>query len=196
MKVRVKVIGTTPLILHNDRLSNPEDEIVKRIKEITAKKTNKTEKDNEAISKLEWFGGLYVDTKGNLVMPTANIIRCFRDAGAVTKSGTKIARALASVSLDTPLLYEGHPKTADELFANPVHVSKRMVRVGGKGGGRILRTRPCFPAWGLSADFELLTDVMNFDDFVRIAELAGVATGLCDARILGHGRFKVEVRKS
>lgn len=196
MQVKVRLIGTSPLILHNDRLSNPENEIVKQIKEITAKKTNKTEQDNAAISKLEWFGGLYTDIDGNLVMPTANIIRCFRDAGAVTKSGTKIARALSATALNTPLLYKGSPKTADQLFANSVHIDKRMVRVGGKGGGRILRTRPIFPEWGLVVDFEFLTNVMNFDDFVRVAELAGLATGLCDARILGHGRFKVEVRKS
>jgi hypothetical protein len=193
MRVHIELTGTTPLMMHNERLSDPDDEHTKQIKEITSKRTNQTEKDKELVSKLEWFGGLYTNGSKEPIIPSANTVKCFRETAAVTKEGRKVARGISPLTLHSPLIYDG-PKDLLKLYANPAFVDRRQVKV--PGGGRVKRTRPIFPAWGLVVDFELLTDVLDFSRLQDIAALAGLATGLGDARILGYGRFKAKVTKA
>jgi hypothetical protein len=191
MRIHIELTGKTPLMMHNERLSDPDDEYTKQIKELTAKKTNQTEKDKEHISKLEWRGGLYADDKGNIVVPTANTMRCFREAAAVTKSGRKIARGLSPFEMMAALIIDG-PRHIDKLIVDPKYFDRRQVKVG---AGRVKRTRPIFPKWSLGTDFELLDDVLNFDELANIIDLAGRAVGLCDCRILGYGRFDAKITK-
>lgn len=191
MQIRLELTGNTSLLMHNERLSDPTDKIVKEIKSITDKKKDQTESDKETISKLEWYGGLYVDDKGDIIMPTKNIMKSLRNAATVTKSGTKLIRGLSPTDLFVPLMIEGS-RHKDKLWNNPIHIDRRPV---GIGKSRVIRTRPLFPIWGLVAGFELLEDVLNYSALVEIASLAGRAVGLCDARVLGHGRFDAKVSK-
>ena len=94
MRVSIHIIGTTPLMMHNERLSDPDDEYTQQIKEITNKRTNQTEQDKALVSKLEWFGGIYTNGSKTLIMPAANIIRCFRATASYTKDGKKLAGGL------------------------------------------------------------------------------------------------------
>jgi hypothetical protein len=178
--------------MHNERLSDQDDPIVRQIKELTDKRRNQTDSDKELISKLEWRGGVYVDTGGELVMPLSNIIRCFREAAAITKEGRKIARGLSPSEMTVPLRTDGSRKI-EELITQEKYFDRRQVKVG---NGRIKRTRPIFHKWGLVASFELLDDMLNFSSLTNIADLAGRAIGLCDARILGYGRFDAKISKA
>lgn len=193
MRIRIELTGTAPLLMHNERLSDPDDEFARQIKEITDKGTNQTTADKELVSKLEWFGGLYTYTNGvkEVVLPTANVIRCLRETAAITKDGKRIARGISPLVLHVPLLHGG-PKDVAKLYEDGKYIDRRQVKVG---RGRIKRTRPIFPQWAAAFDFELLTDVLNLQRLIDIAELAGLATGLGDARILGYGRFKAAVKK-
>lgn len=192
MKISVTISGKTPLLLHNERLSDPDDPIVRQIKELTDKRRNQTDVDKDMVSKLEWRGGLYSDLNGELVMPLANIIRCFREAATMTKEGKKVARGISPLEMTVPLLTDGSRKV-DELIAHEKYFDRRQVKVG---NGRIKRTRPIFHRWSLVANFELLDDMINLSSLVNIADLAGRAVGLCDARILGYGRFDVRIAKA
>ncbi len=191
MRIRIEITGKTPMMMHNERLSDPDDEYTKQIKEITDKGTNQTEQDKQVLSKLEWFGGLYTNGSKEPIVPTANLVKCFRETAAITKDGRKIARGLSPLALHSPLIYDG-PKDMAKLYATPGYADRRQVKVG---RGRIKRTRPFFPQWAIAAEFELLTDVLDFKRLADIAELAGLATGLGDARILGFGRFSAKVSK-
>ena len=191
MRIRIELTGTTPLMMHNERLSDPDDEYTKQIKEITDKGTNQTEQDKELISRLEWYGGIYTNGSKQVIVPTANLIKCLRETATITKDGKKVARGLSPLALHSPLQYDG-PSDLAKLYANPTFADRRQVKVG---RGRIKRTRPMFPQWGLATDFELLQDVLDFGRICDITELAGQATGLGDARILCYGRFKSQVAK-
>jgi hypothetical protein len=191
MRIKVTLEGVTPLMMHNERLANSEDQFTRQIKEITAKGKNQTDKDRADVSKLEWYGGLYTDANGNLVIPAANIIKCFRDRATATKEGKKIAAAITPTALNFPLI-NGGPSNPDEIFKKPEYIDKRSVGIGRK---RVTRTRPIFHRWSVVSEFELVDEVMNLSDFERIAEGAGVSTGLGDARIIGYGRFKAKVKK-
>ena len=191
MRIHVELTGTTPLMMHNERLSNADDRHTKAIKELTDKGTNQTERDKAEISKLEWYGGIYTNGSDEIVIPSANLIKCVRETATITKEGKKVARALTPLAIHAMLIYSG-PKKLDALFADKTFIDRRQVKVG---RGRITRTRPIFHQWALAIDFELLDDVMSFSDVQRLWELAGLSTGLCDARILGYGRFTAAVKK-
>jgi hypothetical protein len=57
-----------------------------------------------------------------------------------------------------------------------------------------MRVRPKFPAWEITADLELLDDMLNPNDLKDIASLAGLIEGLGDNRVNGFGRFAAELR--
>lgn len=199
MIIDLQVTGTNAMLMHNERLSDTDYEGTKRIKEITAKRTNQTDEDRAAISWLEWLGGLYLDEmdKKTIVMPTKNIVRCLREAATMTKEGKKIVRAISPTALSSPLHYDGpkikEAKDLRALYDLDVFVDRRQVKVN---TGRVKRTRPLFPAgWSFVAQFMLMPDVLDYDRFQTIAEMAGKAVGLGDARILGYGRFQVDIRK-
>jgi len=178
-------------MMHNERLSDPDDEYTQQIKEITNKRTNQTEQDKALVSKLEWFGGIYTNGSKTLIMPAANIIRCFRATASYTKDGKKLAGGLSPTALYFPFVHGG-PQDLAKMFADRSYVDRRQVKVG---RGRVKRTRPIFPQWEIPAEFELFEDILDFSRLQRIAEDAGRSQGLCDARILGYGRFKTEVKK-
>lgn len=191
MRVALTLTGVTGLVMHNIRLADPDDEYVRAIKELTAKKRNKTDADNAEIGKLEWFGGLYHDPEIGVYMPTWNVIRCMEQAAKITRQGTTLVRALAVMADRVPLEYDG-PKDVASLWEKPEYRWRTMVGVQNQ---RVARVRPIFRRWSVKLEAELLDDVLNPDDFVRIAQRAGLAEGLGDARKLGYGRFTAEVRK-
>jgi len=189
LNIRLELKGTTPLVVHNERLANPDDEFVKQIREYTKKRV-KTEEDRKAIMRLEWFGGLYLapDIEGP-AFPTRCLRRCLIEAGTITKQGKQVQRGLSFTELDVPLAYQG-PRDPKELEPRP---SFRDVRSVGIGASRTMRCRPQFIGWSLSAIGLLLEDVLDLDDLKRIADRAGLAVGLCEMRTLGMGRFTAEV---
>lgn len=190
MRVKMELQGTTALMMHNVRLADPQDVFTKQIASFTAKKKNQTESDKEWISKLEWYGGLYTDDSGNVAIQSSAIVGCLKEAGAITRSGTKILRGITPYSLLTPLTLPGGLKHKDELWGKTEYLDRRAVKIGRQ---TILRTRPIFHRWAAAIEFELLDDVINFDDFVEITDKAGRAIGIGDGRRIGHGRFTSQV---
>jgi len=191
MRIHIEITGKTPLMMHNERLADQDDPITKQIKEYTDKGSDKTENDKATVSLLEWRGGLYLDAKDEICMPSANVIRCFYNAATVTKAGKKIERGLSPIELSVPLVTDG-PRHVDKLIKLPEYFDRRMVGIGKR---RIKRTRPFFPKWSFEIDFEMLEDVLNLSALVNIVDLAGRAVGLADARRIGYGRFDAQVTK-
>lgn len=184
MNVRLEITGTTPLLLKNGQGANPDHPMAKEIKTYTGKRT-KTEDDRKKIAELEWFFGLYVSDSGELIYPTANIGRCLKESGKITKKGKAVERAVIFGDLEVPLVYDG-PAEPKELFKEARFRDDRPVGIGMK---RTMRTRPRFFPWSLVADAVLLEDVLDVEDFARIGQMAGRAIGLGDGRTLGFGRF-------
>lgn len=124
-----------------------------------------------------------------LLMPTTNVLKCFKETAKITKEGKTLTRALVPVDIALPLIYDG-PSDIEELSKIEEYRDQTLVNVGGK---RIVRTRPIFRVWAFEAEWELLTDVLSIDDFVAIAKRAGRVEGLGDNRVNGYGRFETDV---
>lgn len=187
MEFIIRITGTTPLIIHNGRLANPLDPIVKEIKKYTGKR-KKTDEDHEAIARLEHAGGLYMDPDAGPYIPGDNIHRALMDGGAKHKLKTRIKEAVLITTDVNPIMYKG-PRDADGLWKDKKFVSLASVKIG---TSRTMRCRPIFPEWRTEAEGLLDDTVMDLEDLRGCAETAGLLCGLGTWRPK-HGRFAVEL---
>lgn len=190
MRISIEMKSNTPLMMHNAQLSDPDNEFTVAIKELTSKGVNQTEVDRAQIRRLEWQGGLYL-YEGKIVMPTANITKSLRNAGAQTKMGNKIAASLLPLSLNVPLVFDG-PTDLDKLYADKRFVDSRPVKIG---RALVQRARPLFPKWTLQAEYELIETELNLSQITQLTERAGIIFGIGDGRILGYGRYQGNVHQ-
>lgn len=190
MRVIVKIDGVSGLVMSNERLADPDDEYARAISELTSVPSNKrTDAQRAEIGKLEWFGGIYYDREIGVYLPSWNLIRCFEEAGKITKKGKSVIRSLAAVSDRVQIQHDG-PKDLMQIWEKPEYRLRKLV---GVKTARVPRTRPIFRRWSLEFEAELITETLNARDFDQIVEQAGRSEGLGSARKLGYGRFTAEV---
>lgn len=191
VEIAISLVGTTPLVMHNIQLANPDCEWTRAIAAITSNaKQKKTEEGRREIARLEWFGGLYTE-KGVVGVPSINVKRTLQEGAKATKRGKDIVRALMPAEVFCPLVYSG-PKETDKLQRKPEFSFTTMV---GVGKNKVLRTRPQFISWKLATTWTLDLNIIDLDDMQGLVETAGRMEGLGDARVLGKGRFTGEVKK-
>src|SRR5919197_6063253 len=183
-EVRIVLQGTTPLVMHNPRLADPDDTIARQIASLTSK-AKKTVEDRRAIERLEWFGSLYTapDIDGPVV-PTANLKECLTEAAKINRKGRQVTRTLHFRDMHFPLILDG-PKELDVLFAEGAYTWRTSVVIRGQ---RTMRMRPIFREWRVEATATLIPDVLDADDLARVVALAGQVEGLGDGRVVGDGR--------
>lgn len=195
MRIRTLVGGISPYVMKSARGADPENETVQEIKAITDKRMKMTSEDRFNKARLQFAVCLYIDERGPYV-PAVNFRKCLIEAGRTISKGTAIERALLPIEMKLPLIYDG-PRDIEGLWATPQHRYETMVNGNPSRGKKsmISSMRPIFPKWGLDAEWELVTEALDFADFVRVAELAGQVEGLGDNRKNGLGRFNVKVEE-
>jgi hypothetical protein len=181
---------TSPLVQHNIQLNDPDNRFTREIAALTSKR-KKTDDDRQAIARLEFLGGLYVGRAG-IHVPAANVRRCFAEAAKARRLGTAVNRAVIPTGLEVPLRYDG-PTDPAELWQDPKYRYTTSVGIGRK---RVVRTRPMFPDWEVQAEWELVTDALDLDDFKAVVAAAGIMEGLGDNRVNGYGRFTAVVKEA
>ena len=188
--ITLSMVGTAPLIMHNAQTADPLNHYAKAIKEITSKKTNKTEADEMELARIKFLAGLYFDDATGPYLPAANVFRCLIEAGAMTRDGKKIERGVNFTSDRSVLEYDG-PRDLETLWGDgsTKYVDRRLAAVNRV---RIPVTRPIFPEW--AASFEIMVDdeVLDLSSFEDIAGKAGRAVGVGDYRRF-YGKFSVEI---
>lgn len=189
MEVQVELTGRSGLVMHNGRLADSLDPIARELSALTDKH-GRTDAEEEQVAEVEWRGSLYWDPETGAYIPTANIVRSFRDAATAWKLGEAVYRSLSPLSEQVSLQHDG-PKSINALAAKPEYRWRTTVKIG---RNRTARTRPIFRRWSATAQFELDETELSVDDLLRIVERAGRLHGIGDARKLGYGRFTAEVR--
>lgn len=181
--------GTSPLLMHNARLVDPLDSIVKAVKEISSK-AKKTDADHEEMGRLEWMGGLYFEPDAGPFIPAPNLAKSVVEGARLSKSGKKIERGVLIETMIIPVQYEG-PRDIEGLYEDKRFVHRAPVKVG---MNRVMRTRPVFNHWTLTATGQFDDSVINLADLQSAARTAGAMIGLGDGRPT-YGRYECKLEE-
>lgn len=186
----ITMTGTAPLIMHNAQTADPLNPYARAIKELTAKRTNKTDADEFEISRLKFFAGLYYSEADGPYLPAANIFRCLIEAGTMTRDGKKVERGVVFMAERARLEYDG-PRDRESLWGDGTtkFVDRRLAAVNRV---RIPVTRPIFPEWGCSFEVMVDDEVLNSGQFESLIRKAGRSVGVGDYRRF-YGKFSVEI---
>lgn len=206
---RVVLTGKAPLVMHNPRTADPDDELQAAIAEIAAMGTRMTPEDRKRKENLQWRASLYTgDIKvGNevverVIVPKMWLTRAWEEGGktlgsGVNSKGAAVLRSVTSAEIELPLDYDG-PQDIPELAADPRFRWRTMINPNPTGGKKKLlpSVRAIFPAgWKLTAEMSVNTNMgLSWDDFQRASHAAG-NIGIGDARKLANGRFHVRITK-
>lgn len=181
----VELVGEAPgLILHNVRLSNPLDSVVKAIKAITGKR-DKTDADYAEIAHLSFLGSLYLDQEDRVIIPDRMIEGCFVAGAKKTRSGPA-AKSGFFAKGNSRLIYDG-PQTPEDLWSDGTtpFVFTVMVVIQKV---RVERTRPLFHEWSLTTEVSYDDEALNRAKVLEIFTTAGKSCGIGDWRPK-YGRF-------
>lgn len=184
--IKAELTGAAPLIINNGRLANPLDDYAKALKAATKKKPF-TDADLEQVSKLEWYGGLYLDVNHHVCLPDYLIEATLIAAAKKTRQGVQ-AKSGIIVNGQFPLVYDG-PSDIDELWEDKRFVFLTTAKPSFKGG-TVLRTRPRFDEWALTVELEFNDEDLNHADIERFLITAGRVIGFGNWRPR-YGRFEV-----
>lgn len=186
-KIRMRLTGTRPLLMHSSRLADPLDPIRTRLTKITSKRA-KTTADHLEISRIEWHGGLWL-SDGSLCIPAEALMSSFRSAA---KARSKGAEASAGIQIERPALleYDGS-RDLDELGNDERFVFRTTVRVA---RARTVRTRARFDRWAVEFEVRYLPTLLNRVDVIDTFKTAGFMRGLGDWRPT-FGTYLAEERK-
>lgn len=175
--------GLAPLLLHNGVLADPLSKFSKALKAVSGKR-KKTDADHEEMGRIEFMGSLYM-CDGVPVMPAGNIEACLIEGAKKVRRG-KDAKAGLWCLQHARLEYEG-PKDAEGLWADESYRLRVGVNVS---QAKVMRTRPIFKQWALSAELEFEDEVFSEEEVVDFAKRSGTLCGLGDWRPK-YGRFRV-----
>lgn len=191
-QVKITITGTSPLLMHSDRLSNPLDPLTKEIKTYTGKR-KKTDEDHLEIARLEWRGGMYYDPKIGPYIPARNIKAALIVAAKKSKDGPKMKTGATILESMCPLKYRG-PRDIEKLWEDGNFADIRSVAVM---SARTMRCRPVFTEWETTFTAVYDAAVVDKVDIVRFAETAGQLVGIGDYRPANGGDFgRFEVKEA
>jgi hypothetical protein len=182
----VRIVGVAPILLNNPQKADPFNKFTRAMKEITAKGRKKTDSDLEALAKLEFLGGLYLDSKGQPAVPGESIEGMIRDGAKKSRAGKDAVCGIISDGV-WPIEYDG-PKDPEKLWLDERFRDYRGCKVG---QARVMRMRPRFNEWALTFKVSYQDEVVNRQALEKWLRDAGQLVGLCDFRPR-FGRFEVE----
>lgn len=183
--LKLKITGTSPLMMHADRLANPLDPATKAHKELTSKR-KKTDEDHLAIARSEFIAGAYWHKDEGFFIPGPNLDATFWAGAKLQKMGVHWRRGALVLENRVKLMHSG-PSTPESLWESPENVDCRGVRVG---TAKIMRYRPMFLSWAAELTVSLNTDVLDLQEAKKAIEDAGALIGTCEFRPR-FGRFEV-----
>jgi len=189
--VQIRFQGVSPLLCHNGQTADPRNTYAKAMKAISGKR-KKTDADYDEMARLEWLAGLY-RTSDDIVIPDYVIESTMISGAKKSKRGPQ-AKCGLFFTEHASLHFVGKPDvitddTLAEMFVSGDFTHTIGVKVS---MSKVMRTRPIFRNWSLTATAQYDPDVLNLRDVEEIAADAGKLVGLGDWRPK-HGRFETEV---
>lgn len=183
--LKIKITGTSPLMMHADTLANPLAGVTKAHKELTSKR-KKTEDDHLAIARSEFVAGCYWNAADGFFIPGQNLDATFWAGAKLQKMGAHWRRGALVLENKVKLQHDG-PGTPAALWENPAFVDCRGVKVG---AAKLMRYRPIFLNWAAELSVTINTEVLDLQEARKAIEDGGALIGTCEYRPR-FGRFEV-----
>lgn len=188
LKHKVTIGGDT-LLMHNGQTADPLNKYAKALKAVTSdKQRKKTEEGIIEMGRIEYEAGLYLDSKGKVILPSRVLEAHLAEGARKTKEG-KTALAGMFVDTDGVLEYEGGPLSVAKLLDSPDHRLTVAVRIGQV---KVMRVRPLFKDWSATFEVSVLEEMAGTSTLKTWLTNGGNFVGLGDWRPR-YGRY--EVRK-
>lgn len=183
--LKLKLVGVSPLMMHNGQLADPTNKFTKAVKQISSRR-KKTDEDFAELKRIEWLGGLYLDEKGEVAITADMILGCVIGGAKKNKNGPGAKAGVYEKAPFFKLVYDG-PTKPEELYDDGRFCDYRGVKVG---TARVMRSRPIFGSWSVSVALEVDTEIIDSKDVIQAIAVAGEKIGLGDYRPR-FGRFTV-----
>lgn len=184
--LKIKIVGTSPLMMHSDRLANPLLPESKAHKALSAKR-KKLDEDYLSIAKSEFIAGCYWHPEDKFFIPGPNLDATFLGGAKLQKLGVHWKRGALVLENRVKLLHEG-ALTPEKLWDDPRFIDVRGVRVG---TAKIMRYRPVFLTWAAELTVALNVEVIGIEEAKKAIEDSGKLIGTCEYRPR-FGRFSVQ----
>lgn len=183
--LKLKLTGTSPLMMHSDRLANPLLPETQVHKVMMSKKV-KTAEDHLAIAHSEFIHGLYYNEKIGVFIPGSNLDATFVAGAKLQKLGTAWKRGAMVMTDRAKVVYDG-PTTPERLWEDTRFIDCRGVRVG---LSKVMRYRPVFLDWMTEIEVAFNTEILDESQVKKTVRDAGALIGVCEYRPR-FGRFEV-----
>ena len=185
----VTLIGKRPLLLSNNKTSDPLSTGAKIKKSFTSKRS-KSDQDHENLQILDWLysgywrkeGKVEVDTSENAVefsgfsdlyLPGDNFHRCLRNAATAFKLGKEVNRAV--VVENNPSIKHGGPSEALQLLQQPQFLLSSPVK---RAQTTNWVSRIVLPEWEVTYRVICDDDRIEVPELQRIVQVAGQFEGV------------------
>lgn len=197
-QARVRLTGTTGLVLDNIDTADPENPIAIEIKKITDKGKDMTGEDRKRKDWLAYHGSLYLNRDKRLILPWRCIKRALR-SGAYLVGSTQLSgktdAGVETSATEFPLHHNG-PDDTSKLYDDLQFRLRLMVNKNPSGKKAMVPSvRPILPEWGIDFKVTIFNEVIGWDKFRQTLERTGISVGLGNARKLGYGRFTAEAER-
>ena len=156
------------------------------MKKLTGKR-DKTTADLNQLAKLEFIGGLYVNTELGIHLP-ADVIESALNGGARKFKEGMQAKSGMYITEHSKLIFDG-PQEPEEMFSDGRFTFQKMVV---SQLNRILRTRRIFNSWSADIVVSYETSVINLEQIQKWFIPTSQIVGLCDWRPK-YGRFEFQM---
>ena len=186
MFIRIKLRGTTPLVMHcGIRGLDTRSPLSREISEIAKKRgTNRTQADDDRLAELECQKSLWLNSQGAVTIPE-RVIRANIEAGArKLKQGPLVREGL--IVVETRFIYDTkvYGKTIEEIGKSAIFQAPVVVQ-----RNRILRTRAKFDTWECDATIEIDPELVDKEMLTTWFDIAGRRIGIGDWRPEKSGHY-------
>ena len=193
-EILIKLVGTVPIMLHNNQTVNPLNRYAHAMKTLTGKR-KKTEADYLDIARVEWEAGLYIHD-GIIAIPGRCVDATFKNGAKRLKEGKRWLQGAMVMESYCPLEYKGKKIkfTENGIIPNPgldeffkLYSTVDIMKVGQNS---IVRTRPIFQDWSLECTVAYDENIFDMNTIKDILTSAGRYIGLCEGRPR-NGKFEI-----
>lgn len=185
--LNLKIVGTSPLMMHSDKLANPLLPETRAHKELTSKR-KKSDEDHLAIARSEFLSGLYYSKDVGIYIPGANFDATLKTAAKLQKLGTHWTRGAVVLTDKAKVIFDG-PEDPEKLWDSRAFVDCRGVKVG---TAKVMRYRPVFTEWACAIEIAYNEEILNVSEVKKTIFDAGALIGVCEYRPR-FGRFTATV---